>query len=176
YIPLITARSSYWYIKAKPGLSGISKDQVAKRIIEAGRVLPVKGLEGYPNMFSKARPGSIPKIDKWRGLVGKVYAVDSRKRSQYIGVDLLPGQAIRVVPNSKERWTVGGWGGTYIGTGYTYRGDTWQEGMILVKVGQGSWVNPKEAITGEGKVYVTCWRGGSSSNSGEIQVKIVKMQ
>ncbi len=175
YREYIVKRSAHWYGKALGDLKGISRDQVEKRLLIAGRGLAVEGLESYPP--AKIKTHAIPKDADWASIRGFVFPVQANKAENVTGVFLLPGQRIRVLPNVSQRMTVKGHDGGYKGSGWYTTGDPTKSsfGEIKVKVGDGPLKKLTETIEGYGKVYLIVYQGGIGPCAGSIDCKLVRV-
>ncbi|NRA36563.1 MAG: hypothetical protein HRU15_00340 [Planctomycetes bacterium] len=170
-------RSVHWYATAVPQLMGISKDQADKRMLKAALILPIRGLEGYASM--KLADGAVLSEKKWDACRAKRGAALANKVN-YTGVDLLPGQKIRIMPHVSQQWNVSmGRSVGYKGGNSWYTGDPHKIGEFVIRVGEaGTLRDSTKTIEGRGRVYVIC--NGStrssrfgSSNTGSIDYKII---
>ena len=90
------ARCLFWYEQVKAGLTGIVKEQVAKRIEEIGDLLPPSPNFDWGNLTAR----------QWDRLKGQEFTIPGTKNQMDTGIRLSPGQKLRVVPHPTDTWTI----------------------------------------------------------------------
>ena len=172
-------RAQYWYQKAEPKITGISKDRIIKRMDEIDSAIPMTNLN-YDNLTSK----------QWDRLRGGTAEISATRDRNDIGLRLTAGKRYRIVPHPTDTWTPSsyyssqqrsvnykGRDNTYVSNGITYplssSGD-FSEGALVMQVENGKWLKPG-IIEGEGKVYLGPFSGYSwgAGGTGVIRIKIL---
>ena len=87
-------RSAGWYARALPGLKGMTKERIARRVDELAELLPYT-LYNYANDLT---------LKQWERIPGKAIALSAASQRQDTGLVLTPGMRVRIVPNPLETW------------------------------------------------------------------------
>lgn len=183
------ARSMTWYQGVVGGLEGISKDRVAKRIVEIDKLLPLD-------------PDSVDwealTASQWDKLKGKIVVIPARTDRTDSGVALAAGERIRVVPQPTDQWTFDlsswysdggkksfGWKGYVRTYTYTTNGTTMTSSYMYSSGGSNmgalmAWVDNGEKkncgiMVGPGRLYFSpqLTYYGTSDRSGQLRAKLL---
>jgi hypothetical protein len=90
----VLGRAMHWYTLAMPGMTGVSKAFVQKRLDEIENVLPVV-ITDWDNVTPK----------QWAHLHGDTLTVEARKDRTDTGILLADGQSIRIIACPSDTWT-----------------------------------------------------------------------
>ena len=172
-------RAQYWYQKAEPKITGISKDRIIKRMDEIDSAIPMTNLN-YDNLTSK----------QWDRLRGGTAEISATRDRNDIGLRLTKGKRYRIVPHPTDTWAPSSYYSsqqssvnykgrdyTYIANGVTYSSGSsgdFMEGALVMQIENGKWFKPG-ILEGEGRVFMGPFSGYSwgAGGTGVIRVKII---
>lgn len=174
-------RAQLWFGKALPGLTGVTKGLLEKRIDEIEAVLPPV-IADYENITPK----------QWERLKGTSLVVEGRVDRSDGKLTLTAGQRMRVVPHPTDEWQFESYGEkvscTWRGTDpfammmgddeevqprrRTRERGGFQHGALKVKVGTQEEVKPG-IVSGPGHIWLMPHRGYGGVGAGAIRVKLV---
>ncbi len=179
------ARAAGWYRRAEPGLTGVTRERISQRADEIYQQVPEPDID-YAHITVK----------QWDRLKAKSIDIAATSPGTDLGVVLVKGDALIVVPHPTDTWTMHyerwHWSdgaanvfdtdatGTIPkehGHRYMDSGPKGIIGVMLVTVGTDAPVRPGE-ISGEGKVLIGAnlpTKGHNNANgAGRIRVKVLE--
>jgi len=170
----LLARAYSWYKQADSAITGITKQRLAQRIEEIDGLLPLTNVD-YDNLTPK----------QWDHLKGAVVEVSAGKDRNDIGISIVHGQRVRVVPHPTDTWT-----SDYFNTpitvtwkGYqsvrsgtfitTYGFGEFPIGALVMQIEQGKQLRPG-ILEGEGRIFLGPYVAGwGSGGTGKIRCKVI---
>jgi hypothetical protein len=168
------ARAFSWYKEAEGSTTGITKQRIAQRIDEIDDLLPMTNLD-YDNLTPK----------QWDHLKGVQVEVSAGKDRNDIGISIVHGQRVRVVPHPTDTWTSDyfntpvtvTWKGYQASRGGTitlyYGYGEFPIGALLMQIESGKQSRPG-IIEGEGRIFLGPYVAGwGSGGNGKIRCKIM---
>ena len=92
----LMGRSFYWYGLAKPGLSGITKERIAKKMEEVADAVPCALFNFEENLS----------IKQWERIPGRIIEVPATRERIDTGTTLSRGMRARIVRKPGETWSM----------------------------------------------------------------------
>jgi hypothetical protein len=168
-------RALYWYQKAEPKITGISKDRIIKRMDEIDSALPMTNLN-YDNLTTK----------QWERIKGGVVEVSAARDRNDIGLRLTAGKRYRIIPHPSDTWApTSYYSGQQSSVNYKGRSDAersifftrsgdFSEGALVVQIENGKWLKPG-IIEGDGRVFLGPYSSYNygAGGTGVIRCKII---